>query len=147
MEIKPHGGLCCGMRHIHALNSPKYMTQQTLQWELGNTGTPKYVKRDNPITYEGLFGEMMAHIRGRQTYKGYEGRGVGLLVEVVLTDGQLYREGRAWVPILKKHGFRLVSRFRNSNTAAFCNVFHSHPHFDDVVPNWWKDGEKKEEEK
>lgn len=48
------------------------------------------------------------------------------LIEIVLTDGQIRR--RAWVGnTLAEKGFRLVTRFRNSNSGSICNVFHRIP--------------------
>lgn len=42
------------------------------------------------------------------------------LSEVVLTDGQMQQ---GWGPILRARGFRLVARWRNSNSGNVCNMF------------------------
>jgi hypothetical protein len=52
-----------------------------------------------------------------------ESRGVGRLIEVVVTDNQLNGIPELG-PILIKEGFKLVNSFRNSNSGNVCRVFH-----------------------
>jgi hypothetical protein len=57
-----------------------------------------------------------------------------ILLEVVLTDQQLNQENGEWVRQLRRHNFRRVSRFLNSNSGNICNVFH-------YIPNRIRPGE------
>lgn len=151
MEMEPHGGKCCAMRHLHGFAShPSRNTAfTTTTKELSPGGY--WDSRETPgktISFKERFELLMKDIRERQTGLYFKNRGGGLCVEVVLTERQIedsvyvakrIKDGESWPDILKAHGFRLVSRFANSNTGAMINVFHSHPNFNDEVPDWWKD--------
>lgn len=47
------------------------------------------------------------------------------LFEITLTDNQM-KNNKPLLKIMKKHGFKRVSRFLNSNSNNNVNVFHKH---------------------
>ena len=90
MDLKSHGGFCCGMNHLHSFQVYDDYSVEAIK---------RFIRRTN------------------------QARINGMLVEVVLTNGQL-REMPELGPNLEEAGFKLVSRFGNPNSRNICNVFH-----------------------
>lgn len=96
MEIDQHGGECCGASHI--FNFGRWSSEA--ERELVRI-------RDRRLEY----------------WEEDEDRLPSHLFEVVLTDQQLCDDNRAWVVALKRCGFRFVTRWYNSNSGNYCNMF------------------------
>lgn len=126
MDFIPHGGYCCGMRHLRGFGSPK----ATPYSRSSSTGFRKAVPQAE--TNEEEFDAIMDYANKTQNTK---------CIEVVLNDGQILRYPE-WVKKLKDNDFRLVTRFNNSEQ-SWCNVFHKvvggNDYRDNDIPNWWKD--------
>lgn len=100
LNISSHGGYCCGMRHIYRF-SPVLPDGAVLTEEVLRSALETAINR------------LMVPQK----------KGFNLLMEVVLNDTQLV-EQKCLAPILKEFGFKLVTRFLNSNSGSWCNVFH-----------------------
>lgn len=94
MYATPHGGSCCGMMHLRGMSA-----------HLGQHDEQSYER------------EMKRHIAASlPTHNSNR------VVEVTMTDDQLRTP---WIPgVLRRCGFKLVNRFRNSNSGNNVNVFH-----------------------
>lgn len=121
MYIECHGGECCGIVHLigfgnvsqdetcfHGLVDGFVAEQYDHAFE--------YQDREEWENYGGDEESWAAYKRKQETFNA--------LLEATLTDNQM----RSWAPILKKKGFRLVSRFLNSNSGNWVNVLHFQPH-------------------
>lgn len=106
MEYSPHSGHCCGISVVHGFDD---------------------------ATVDDLDRVLARHDAGRD-----HGAPGNRLLEAVLTDRQLdpqnpdynrrvtqqVRDQGGWGLVLASRGFRLHTRFRNSNSGRYCNVFH-----------------------
>jgi hypothetical protein len=101
MNIDEHGGGCCGMMHIYAFeNGPRPYLLRLLDTQMRDWVEENY-----------------ASAAGEKTFN--------VLLEAVLTDDQM---ANGWAPELKQRGWKLVTRFFNSNSGNYCNVLHYTPH-------------------
>lgn len=106
MEYVQHGGQCCGISHVHGFD---YTTEASLDQVLlqhdqrSDHGTP------GSRTLEAVLSE-------RQVNPAH-GHGRTMIPEAIWQEG-------GWAPVLFRKGFRLVGRFRNSNSNEFCYIFH-----------------------
>lgn len=104
MQINAHGGGCCGVRHISGMD---HGTEQELDELLAQV-----CPNDNP----------------------------NRLTEIILSSRQIAtlpdrrNPERGWPAILNERGFRLVSRFTNSNSDNECFIFHHVPEFLSLDP-------------
>jgi len=105
MEYERHGAHCCGISHVYGFDN---------------------------ATPDDLAEIIQLHDTGHD-----HGTPGNRLLEAVLTDRQLdpreegdrrvtraVRDAGGWAAILAGHGFTLHTRFQNSNTQHYCNVFH-----------------------
>jgi len=107
MLLRDHGAGCCGIKHIYSMDN----------------GTPAELDR----LLAGLI----------------DGNNDNRLVEIALSQRQIGGAGGmqdrnpagGWPAILNARGFRLVSRFRNSNSSNEVFVFHHVPNFLSLDPN------------
>lgn len=91
-----HGGGCCGVIHLRRFDHIfNRMTDEALLEQI-RMQLATYINRQNN----------------------------NRLVEVVLTDGQCQKFQGQFPRILRILGFKLVNRFKNSNSGNVCNVFH-----------------------
>lgn len=97
-----HGGGCCGIVHISDFSSPQNRQKMSVGW------------------LQSEVQEALDFLNDDENNPDNEDR----VVEAVLIDEQLDDDG--WAPILKEVGFQPVSRFYNSNSGNYCNVFHYH---------------------
>lgn len=161
MQLKYHGGDCCGRLHISGAFFDKPSTAFSKEWLLvlkTSRQTPtlpkdfltngreaaKYQAQvlnrarikygESPAkTLGGEFDAIMAYVKTTFATK---------CVEVVITDHQVHYRPE-WVGKLKEHGFTFVRRFLN-NGASWCNVFFwSDPAHKQEAPSWWVDEESK----
>ena len=104
MEYTTHSGYCCGISTVYGFDD---------------------------ATVEDLDAVLRRHDHDQD-----HGTPGNRLLEAVLTDRQLapspvdsrgrqsVRDAGGWSVVLASRGFVLHTRFRNSNTQSFCNVFH-----------------------
>ncbi len=104
MQLINDGAGCCGISHIHDFYGAP-------------TGNNDAARLDELLA---KFQNHGAADEAGRIARGYREPRKGLIV-VSLTDGQM-RGG--WAPILKERGFRLVTRFLNSNSGNHVNVLH-----------------------
>lgn len=114
MQIRHHGGSCCGIKHLF------------------DFGTSNEV-----VDKVGLIKEV---IDNWFSADGREAENNGRIIEATLTDVQ-FELTPSWGPALRYFGFVPVARFLNSNSDNMVNVFHYHPDGDvtlelDDVPCW-----------
>ena len=97
MSVNEHGGYCCGISHVY--DFPPAADETWLNREINDA---------------------ISDIRGSwEDSEGEDFKGnFGHLIEVALTDSQM----EVWAPTLKKKGFKLAHRFRNSNSGNVVNV-------------------------
>lgn len=122
LEIKFHGGECCGIKHITGFwgnPSDKHLAKAESKKRL-NDASGDSVQSDWNFCWEAL---------PQQTYKerlvAYidflkKARPSGL-IEVSLTPIQLVLYG--WAPVLDELGFKKMCEFWNSNSAEKISVF------------------------
>jgi len=126
MQLRSHGGSCCGIRHLSGFGA----------WGTKvNAGYNSLGRRYETKTRLELFKGFMKQLEGSDftTNRGAEGK----LVEVVVTDSQV-RSNPDIPSVLKAYGFKFVTRFNNSS-GGMCNVFHKTTGKcgDHEVPSWW----------
>lgn len=136
IKIQTHGGRCCGIKSIHGFysgpNGP-IAPKKRQRWEArtdidGNSvsrGYNWYRPKRPKETYLQRLEEYIRYIK--------EKRPQGL-IEITMTEYQLsgyqycYSSSEkinyAWQPVLDRLGFKLVSKFTNSNTTKTVYVFH-----------------------
>lgn len=119
MDIRHHGGMCCGMTHIEGFSYP-------------NANCPE----DNHAA--GCMGDYHCHIhpgnlcrfgkapaetakeRLLRMIKFIESRRSQGIIEVVLTHWQ----NESWKATLEEFNFKLVNKCSNSNSGATLHVWH-----------------------
>jgi len=120
MNYGEHGGGCCGISHVS--NFP-YECSPIWETALDRTLDESYREiRENVLQN---YIDTISSRRGwhdesplpEELPKNWK---VNHLIKVVLTDQQMLM----WAETLKKKGFRLVTRFLNSNSGNHCNVLH-----------------------
>lgn len=103
MEVKSHGGQCCGMTHIHNLGA---FSQEALAELNGHIEAIRRARRQGCIEMVLIDQQMMGEPRQERIY------------------GQREHAVGGWAPALSALGFRIVSCFQNSNHGNWCNVLH-----------------------
>lgn len=102
---KAHGGHCCGVSHLFDFPVWSESVEKSIALQIENTLSEweynEYTRRDGTE-----YKRLPSH-----------------LFEIVLTDEQLMDDNKAWVPALKRLGFRHVARWFNSNSDNYCNMF------------------------
>lgn len=97
MRIANHGGHCCGVDHIYGF---EYL-------------------RNRPVV--GLdAGSQQRVDEFKRSVNNWKYHNASRLLEACLTDHQMV----GWAPYLQEAGFKLVTRFRNSNSENTVNVLH-----------------------
>lgn len=120
-----HGGMCCGMNHIHDFGTFHNPVKPTTLLEARPTETASaykermayYPRTGNRTLYE--FPEQTAGDRFDSCILKAKRRLKGI-IEVVLMPTQL----AAWRLFIEARGFRIVSAAKNSNTGNVIRVFH-----------------------
>lgn len=158
MQLRYHGGGCCGVRHLIGFGDPvldyrkyffegeaykttKYTDTQRNKMILDSVrGDPQ---QGMPILYNAPVAD--THLQEFENIMEWSAANmVHKTIEVILNDNQV-RSYPLWVEKLKEHGFELKLRFYNNNN-SWCNVFHkSFAKTDDNTPKWWADKEEKAE--
>lgn len=130
MELKTHGGKCCGIKVIHGLGispahkeyygwaipakkivSGYHSSNGQGGWEYGRPGENFFLEAaPTGDTYLQRFDRFLDYLS--------RWRPCGL-VEVAVTDAQ-----SAWFPILETRGFKRVSTFGNTNTGKTIHSYH-----------------------
>lgn len=139
MQMRNHGGSCCGIRHLVGFGPWDDLVNAR---SVFNSRTHRYeTKGESRLeAFNGFMKKLDSRTAGYQSNRGTRGK----LVECVVTDGQIERTPT--IPgMLKKAGFRLVSRFDNSS-GDMCNVFHKTTGKcgTDEVPSWWTNAKEPE---
>ncbi len=111
MEYTDHGGGCCGIAHLWLFD------------EEGIETLDARIRQHDAIAGGNRLLEVVLSERQVAPQPPRERGGLGHLVL------QEVRDAGGWPTILRERGFRLVSRFRNSNSGQLCYVFHR-------VPEW-----------
>lgn len=109
MRMVDHGGGCCGIKHVFNMDNT---TAEELDRYLAEICTPANPNRLTEVV-----------LSARQV-----GIGNSMLHRNPQTEG-------GWPAILNARGFRLVSRFKNSNSDNEVFVFHHVPNFLSLDPN------------
>lgn len=97
MEIRRHGGHCCGVDHI---------------WDFD------YLRSRSVLGLDAVSQERVDTFK--RTIENWKYNNASRLLEACLTDSQM----NGWAPYLQEVGFTLVTRFRNSNSENTVNVLH-----------------------
>lgn len=97
---KSHGGMCCGINHVHSFT----MSRSEIRNIWGTL----------PAIEATTLRELKQKIA----------ESTGSLVEAVLTRQQLQANDYELEKLMTKAKFKLVSTFKNKNTGAQCYVFH-----------------------
>jgi hypothetical protein len=109
MFIEQHGGSCCGITHVIGFeHAPTRNLKNSLNMILRTWREDMYEGRYNDDTgeYEDV----------PDTFN--------CVLEATLTDDQMVN---GWAPEMKARGFKLVNRFKNSNSGNYVNVLHFSP--------------------
>ena len=115
MEYSRHAGGCCGISVVHGFDDA---TEADLDGIL---------RRHDTMNEHGAgAGRLLEAVLSERQVNPDFGRNATMIVESIRNRG-------FWAPILFSKGFRLVARFRNSNSDQICYVFHRHPEFMDHV--------------
>jgi hypothetical protein len=109
MNIDDHGGQCCGIRHIYAMD---HSSVDELDRYISNLDRANNVGGPDS-------GRLIEIVLSERQVTG-EGNG-GWHHSV--------RDAGGWPAVLAARGFRLVSRFNNANSGRNCYIFHRVPHF------------------
>ena len=107
-NIASHGGACCGVRHIFSMDSATVADLDRLLAEVCPEGNGNRMS-------EIILSERQVSVNrpnGAQANNRW--------APCVSAAG-------GWPAVLRERGFRLVSRFRNSNSGQLCYVFHHVP--------------------
>lgn len=129
MELKTHGGRCCGIKIIHGLGCnprgrdvygwaiapkefpPNFALRGQGAWDASNPGSNFFFEGSLASdTYLQRFDRFLDYT-SRHRPEG--------LVEVAVTDGQ-----SAWFPLLEARGFKRVTTFKNANTGRTVHSYH-----------------------
>lgn len=137
MKISFHGGLCCGIKHIHGLG--EYPNATLSEKDAREYEGPDFShdKQENPDQWGlNVNSEVNAHYpeapkekvieRFDRYLKFLQGWRPGGIVEVVLSNGGNGGEEQIepWEPLLFERGFKLVNSCKNSNTSNTIFVYH-----------------------
>lgn len=114
MDMVYHGGQCCGMRHIYGMD---------------NVSVDELDRRIRELDNEAGQGNRLIEVvlSSRQVGERRAGNAGARWHETVMAAG-------GWPAVLQERGFRLVSRFNNSNSSNDCYVFHRVPRFNSLEP-------------
>lgn len=137
MKLVTHGGLCCGLRHIHGFDGPPEHQTDLLKDPVTKVPVLNATKNGYVLTGPTLLERFDAIIREQRGFL-YEGAkySQSKTFEVVLTDFQITGRYSGWLKVLQDRHFVLVNRVRNT-TGAICNVFHQCPsRVTDPLPGW-----------
>lgn len=109
MQVNQHGGYCCGAGHISGFDraTPQDLDQCIREFE------DNYGAGDNRLI-EVILSE-------RQVTTGRMPAGRGGLADQISEET---RQAGGWAAVLRERGFKLVTRFNNSNSEQNCYVFH-----------------------
>lgn len=131
MHLGYHGGACCGVKIIHSLgNNPEAVLHPIAkkeEWE----GDLNYVPRHQgqaSTTTRFYYPERPAEkAKDRlDAYLKYTKKFIpnGLIEVIVIKHSLDYMDQSKWMPILRRRGFRNVTKFYNSNSGNTVYVFH-----------------------
>lgn len=125
VQIRYHGGDCCGIAHICGLGVDPEGTlgARNGKFMSSDPSLRQYVWADKERPKE------TAEARFSSALKTIEDLEIGKLVEVVLIteigDNYDYDENQsAWEPVLLQKGFQKVNEFVNGNTDNTLSVYH-----------------------
>ena len=107
LNFSNHGGGCCGMSHLSSFGAT--LTGNWYTHIDGGERRLEYV--------EDVANDLVKLVRTRSQ------RRTGC-AEVVLTDDQMTQDDYLWHKALLKAGFVRVTRFLNSNSDNYCNIYH-----------------------
>lgn len=111
MEYVRHGAGCCGISHVYVFDGA---TEADLDAILR--------RHDTSNDHGTGAGRLLEAVLSERQVNPNFGRNRTMVVEAIWEQG-------GWAPVLFRKGFRLVSRFNNSNSGQNCYVFHRHPDF------------------
>jgi hypothetical protein len=120
-QVHCHGGACCGIKHIWNFpHSPMdFVNAKTGSNKVYRNEASTYSRGDAPF-YNGAAPSEPASKRLKRVIDHViESRPSGL-IEITLTDYQKIQ----WNNYVTELGFKVVTRFYNSNSKSFVNVYH-----------------------
>lgn len=134
LKIAFDGGKCCGVKIIHGFtfNYEGAARIDDPQWELALE--KKSFKQPDAYGHDVSSNYNMYHLQApqespRDRFKRYlkyleEWRPSGIVIVNLCEDKPADSYGQEfWFPIVEEHGFKLVARFKNSNSGRFVRTY------------------------
>jgi hypothetical protein len=118
MYLDCHGGGCCGITHIVEFGPQPNEKSLRRFKELVNSFPDEQYEG---VCRDGFEGEWVED--GWDEKWKSNGKKFSCILEACLTDRQM----QGWAPHLKEVGFKVVTRFPNSNSGNVVNVLHYNP--------------------
>lgn len=142
MNIRFHGGHCCGIKHIDNLGYNPDCIISLKKGQPFRTRDEYAHDYDNDDDYNpdldgdcfesssDFFTEEAPKETAKERFLRlvdfiYRKRGSSQLIEVtIMTEEDSWLCQSRWVPVLEDAGFKVVSEFRNVNSGNFIHVWH-----------------------
>lgn len=117
MQVAIHGGLCCGIKHIHGLGSYPSVIAPPAEKVIHD---PENTHKNYYNYYKQAMPRDFAENRFYLLLDWIQSCWIAQLVEVSI----YVRSQKDWIPVLEKCGFKKTNEFRNSNTNHICQTWH-----------------------
>ena len=125
MQLGFHGGKCCGIKVIHGLMDDPDDTTEALSKisdsdkdSMGmdvNSKERFFTDAAPEETYLKRLDRYIEYMRKRRPSH---------IIEITLAPFNPYCSQKAWIPLLRRRGFRCVTKAKNSNSGNEVWVFH-----------------------
>lgn len=120
MQLRLHGGMCCGIKHIEGFDTPPKQNQPALNVNGYVYGASGQQKHPGEEFFRGEAPQESSEDRLDRYLDFLRKNTPGCLVDICLTSWQT----AYWDKELTKRGFKVVAKFTNSNTTANIVVYH-----------------------
>lgn len=122
MQLRAHGGGCCGIYHISGFDN-----DPATRWPASTITNPLMVGSNDPRRIielrEGTYREVLNILcTCWDQNPRYPGEGGRRILEAHLVDAQI----RLWHPVLLANGFKKVVRYYNRNSGNHVNMYLRH---------------------
>lgn len=125
MELVFHGGKCCGIKTIYGFHErPSDLApEKDKKTFLNNDQHGHNVSTDKTFFTDAAPEETYSNRLDRyiEFCRKYRPQGI---IEVTLADGFHIKQTSVWGKQLTRHGFKVVSQAKNSNTGNTVSVWH-----------------------
>ena len=112
MRVNTHGGMCCGVKHIFSFPGNPDWQCSALEGRIVYQGAGPEMDNPGENFYPGPRDKESGSERLKALLEYVDEKKTSHLLEVILHK----YTATNWDALLKKHGFRLVTVFHNSNT-------------------------------